>query len=39
MGVICANNGHRPEKLSAECEALGGGRVHVVAKRQNSEEN
>ena len=37
--VICANNATGLKKLSAECEALGGGKVHVVAKRPNSEEN
>lgn len=37
--VICANNAAGLKKLSAECEALGGGKVHVVAKRPNSEEN
>src|SRR6188474_1180940 len=37
--VICANNANGLKKLSAECEALGGGKVHVVAKRPNSEEN
>ena len=37
--VICANNAVGLKKLGAECEALGGGKVHVVAKRPNSEEN
>src|SRR3978361_155132 len=37
--VICANNAAGLKKLSAECEALGGGKVHVVPKRPNSEEN
>ena len=37
--VICANNAAGLKKLAAECEALGGGKVHVVAKRPNSEEN
>ena len=37
--VICANNAAGLKKLSAECEALGGGKVLVVAKRPNSEEN
>ncbi len=37
--VICANNQHELKKVAAECEALGGGKVHIVAKRPNSEEN
>ena len=37
--VICANNAPGLKKIAAECEALGGGKVHVVAKRPNSEEN
>ncbi len=37
--VVCANNAPGLKKIAAECEALGGGKVHVVAKRPNSEEN
>ncbi len=37
--VICANNQNELKKVAAECEALGGGKVHIVAKRPNSEEN
>ena len=36
--VICANNATGLKKIAAECEALGG-KVHIVAKRPNSEEN
>jgi NAD(P)-dependent dehydrogenase (short-subunit alcohol dehydrogenase family) len=36
--VICANNAPALKKVAAECEALGG-KVHIVAKRPNSEEN
>ena len=36
--VICANNAPGLKKVAAECEALGG-KVHIVAKRPNSEEN
>ena len=36
--VICANNAPGLKKIAAECEALGG-KVHIVAKRPNSEEN
>ncbi|MEI8151140.1 MAG: SDR family oxidoreductase [Hyphomicrobiales bacterium] len=36
--VICANNATGLKKVAAECEALGG-KVHIVAKRPNSEEN
>jgi NAD(P)-dependent dehydrogenase (short-subunit alcohol dehydrogenase family) len=37
--VICANNAPGLKKIAAECEALVGGKVHIVAKRPNSEEN
>src|SRR5947208_13353353 len=37
--VICANNATGLKKVAAECEALGGGKVHILAKRPNSEEN
>ena len=37
--VICANNAVSLKKVGEECEALGGGKVHVVAKRPSSEEN
>src|SRR5436190_789326 len=37
--VVCANNAPGLKKIAAECEALGGGKVHVVAKRPNSEES
>src|SRR6478736_509124 len=37
--VVCANNAPGLKKIAAECEALAGGKVHVVAKRPNSEEN
>ena len=36
--VICANNAPALKKVAAECESLGG-KVHIVAKRPNSEEN
>ncbi|CAN0406635.1 unnamed protein product [Phaeothamnion confervicola] len=37
--VICASNQNELKKVAAECEALGGGKIHLVAKRPNSEEN
>jgi NAD(P)-dependent dehydrogenase (short-subunit alcohol dehydrogenase family) len=37
--VICANNAPGLKKVEADCAALGGGKVHIVAKRPNSEEN
>ena len=37
--VICANNAASLKKVAEECEALGGGKVHSVAKRPSSEEN
>src|SRR4029078_11172988 len=37
--VICAHNAPGLEKIAAGCDALGGVKVHVVAKRPNSEEN
>ncbi len=37
--VIAANNAEGLKKLAAECEALGGGKVAVVAKRPSSEAN
>ena len=36
--VICANNAPGLKKVAAECEALGG-KVQIVAKRPNSEDN
>ena len=37
--VICANNAVSLKKIAEECEALGGGKTHIVAKRPSSEEN
>ena len=37
--VIAANNAEGLKKLAAECEALGGGKAEVVAKRPSSEAN
>ena len=37
--AICANNAVGLKKIAAECEALGGGKVHIVPKRPNSEES
>jgi NAD(P)-dependent dehydrogenase (short-subunit alcohol dehydrogenase family) len=37
--VACANNVTELKKVAAECETLGGGKVHIVNKRPNSEEN
>ena len=37
--VIAANNAEGLKKLATECEALGGGKAEVVAKRPSSEAN
>ena len=37
--VVCANNATELKKVAADCDALGGGKSHVVNKRPNSEEN
>ncbi len=37
--VICANGAEALKKLAVECEALGGGKAEVVAKRPSSEAN
>lgn len=37
--VIAANNADGLKKVAAECEALGGGKAEVVAKRPSSEAN
>ena len=37
--VISASNANGLKKIAADCEALGGGKVEIVAKRPNSEEN
>ena len=37
--VICASNAAELKKVAAECEALGGGKVEIVAKRPSSEAN
>jgi NAD(P)-dependent dehydrogenase (short-subunit alcohol dehydrogenase family) len=37
--VIAANNADGLKKLAAECEALGGGKAEVIARRPSSEAN
>src|SRR5262249_48994322 len=37
--VICANNTEALEKVAAECEQLGGGKIATIAKRPSSVAN